>query len=213
MDNQNNVSNSPEQRAVYNELQPKIVEFHTQIPLNPALWKVVLGASEKLDKKTLTPTQARFVEETLSDFRDSGADLGEAQKTRIKAIATELAALTQKFSEQALDAKNAWTLVLDDDSRLSGLPESAQEMLLQNAIHKGLATKENPKYLINHQEPCKIAVLTYADDADLRRTVWQASVNVARQAPYDNRPLIPKILALRQEEAQILGKAHFPDHI
>jgi oligopeptidase A len=114
--------------------------------------------------------------------REAGADLPPAQKQRLKDLKDELAQLTQKFSENVLDATNAWELVLTDPARLSGLPERAKAQAADNAQKKKLGTPEQPAWRFTLHQPSMGPILQYADDDALRKQVWEASVGVAARA-------------------------------
>ena len=149
----------------------------------------------------------------MKDFVRSGADLPADRKARLEEVQSELARLTQKFSENVLDSTNAWELVLEDDSRLAGLPETARAMLRSEAAAKGLGTEEEPVYRITLKAPVFIPVLEYAEDESLRREVWEGSITIGRGGEHDNTDLIRRILRLRQEKAELLGKTHFADQV
>ena len=104
------VANSPELRAAHNKMLPKVSEFFAGIPLNETLWKTLKAYGEQSETEALSPTQHRYIAETLADFREAGADLPPEQKKRAGEIQSELAELTQKYSEHCLDATNAWVL-------------------------------------------------------------------------------------------------------
>jgi oligopeptidase A len=207
------VSDSEALRAVYNELLPKVSEFYARIPLNDKLWAALKAFSETSEAKELEGVRKRFYDETLADFRQSGADLPQEKKKRLEAIVAELARITQEFSENVLDSTNAWELVLEDDSRLGGLPESAKEAARQNALSKGHGSEEKPVYRFTLQYPSMEPVMTYAEDGDLRKEMWTASIGIGAKEPHDNTVLILRILELRQEKAQLLGNANFADHV
>jgi oligopeptidase A len=159
------------------------------------------------------PIRNRLIEETLADFRQQGADLPDGKRTRMAGIESELAQLTQTFSENVLDATNAYQLVITDETRLDGLPERAKNAARADAGSKGISTADKPAWRFTVYQPSVEPVLNYANDASLRRELFEAQLAVGSQAPSDNTPVIPKILALRDEKAVLLGKAHFPDLI
>ncbi len=205
------VANSPELRKVYNELLPKVSEYFTKIFLNPDLWKVIKTYSESPEAKQLTGVRKRFLEETVTDFKESGADLSKSDKLRLEALETELAQLTQKYSENVLDATNAWELVVDNEKDLSGLPESAKEDAKESALKKNYGTPENPKWRFTLQAPSMLPVMQYLDSDAIREKVWKASNLIGSAPPYDNTDLINQILKLRQEKAKLLGFKNFAD--
>jgi len=207
------VCNSEELRKAHNAVLPKVIAFYAQISLNEKLWEVIKAASKTINPETLSPTQARFVQETLDDFIESGADLSAEKKNQFRELEEELAQTTQKFSENVLDATNAWELVIDDEAKLTGLPQTALEEARQSALAKGYGTEDAPKWRFTLQMPSVIAVMTYLDDEDIRRQVWEAQSQIGRKEPFDNEGLIKKIITLRDEKAQLLGKENFADLI
>jgi oligopeptidase A len=188
---------------------PKVSAFFAAIPLNQALWQHLKAYGETAAITDLSPTRQRHVQETLADFREQGADLPPEQKQRAAALQEQLAKLTQKYSENCLDATNAWERVVNDPSELTGLPESARAAARQSAEQAGYS--EGWRFTL--QAPSYIAVMTHADSEALRKAVWQAYAALGREAPYDNRELVRQILDLRHEFAQLMGRAHFADHV
>lgn len=205
------IANSPELRAIYNELLPKVSEYFTNIPLNEDLWKVIKTYSESSEAKKLSGIRKRFLEEVVTDFKESGADLSKPEKLRLEALETELAKLTQKYSENVLDATNAWELIIDNEADLAGLPESAKEEAKESALKKNYGTLENPKWRFTLQATSMLPVMQYLDNAAIREKVWKANNMIGSTPPYDNTDLINQILKLRQEKAKLLGFKNFAD--
>jgi oligopeptidase A len=207
------VRNCEALRAAQNVMLPEVTQFYSRIPLNAALWSRLKAYSETAGATALTGVRKRFLDETMKDFISSGADLPEDKKTRLEEVQSELARITQKFSENVLDSTNAWELVLEDDSRLAGLPETSRAVLRSEASAKGLGTDEAPVYRITLKAPVYFPVLEYADDATLREEVWRGSITVGNSGDFDNTGLVWEILKLRHERAEILGKANFADQV
>ena len=205
------VSDAPALREAHNAMLPKVSAFFARIPLNAALWLHLKAAAAHPSSAGLRGEQRRFLDETMADFRQQGADLPAEQKTRLEAVQAELASLTQKFSENVLDATNAWELVLRDETRLRGLPPPAREAARQNALKKGQGTAAAPAWRFTLHGPSQEPVMLYAEDAALRRELWTAAAAVGASPPHDNRDLVKRILTLRQEKAALLGRPHFAD--
>lgn len=203
------VANSPELREAHNAMLPKVSEFFSSIPLNEALWDTLKAFGESPAAQALSPTKKRYVQETLADFREQGADLPKEQKKRAGDIQSRLAEVTQKYSENCLDATNSWEKIITDEALLEGLPESAINAAKQNALQKGHADA----WRFTLQAPSLIPVLTYADSDALRKEVWQAYAAIGRNEPHDNRDLVREILDLRHEFAQLVGQNNFADHV
>ncbi len=201
------VSDSPAQREALGKMLPKVTDFYSSLALNERLWAVIKAAGESPEIATLTPIQQRFVDETLADFRNSGADLPPAQKERIAAIEAELSKITKEYSEHVLDSTNAWELVITDESKLAGLPESAKAGAAANARSKG---HENA-WRFNLQFPSMFPIMQHLHDDEIRHQVWEASSKVGGYGEFDNTTLVWRILELRHEKAEILGHEHFAD--
>ncbi len=205
------VADAPALRAAHNAVLPRVSAFYARIPLNAELWKRLRAFAGTPEAAALRGIHRRFVDETVADFRQAGADLPPAERARLEAIQSELAEITQKFSENVLDATNAWQLVVEDGARLEGLPGHAKEAALQAASAKGLGSPEKPAWRFTLQAPSTEPFLTYLADEGLRREMWTAAASVGARAPHDNTGLVGRILALRAEKAALLGKASFAD--
>lgn len=200
------VADSPALREAHNALLPDVSAFYARIPLNAGLWARLKAFAATPAAQALTGIHRRFVDETAADFRQAGADLPPDRRARLETLQTELAQLTQKYSENVLDATNAWQLVVTDEARLAGLPAHAKAAARRSAEAKGLAG-----WRFTLHQPSQEPFMTYLDDADLRRELWTAAIAVGAKEPHDNTALIGRILALRAEKAALLGKPHFAD--
>ncbi|HEY0947751.1 MAG TPA: M3 family metallopeptidase [Opitutaceae bacterium] len=205
------VADSPALREAHNAMLPQVSAFYAKIPLNSELWRRLKTAAATPAVQALTGIHRRFVEETVTDFKQAGADLPEERRSRLEALQSELAQLTQKYSENVLDATNAWQLVVTDEARLAGLPAHAKAAARRSAETKGLGAAETPAWRFTLHMPSLEPVMLYAENEELRREVWAASIAVGSDAPYDNGELVRKILALRHEKAALLEQPHFAD--
>ncbi len=205
------VADSPALREAHNAMLPKVSAFFARIPLNAALWSRLKAFAESPAAGALVGVYRRFLEETVADFRQAGADLAPPQQSRLEELQSQLALLTQKYSEQVLDATNAWQLVVEDERRLQGLPEHAKAAARRNAESRGIGSAASPAWRFTLHAPSQEPFMTYLEDEVLRREMWTAGVAVGAAAPHDNTALINRILALRAEKAALLGKAHFAD--
>ena len=201
------VNNSKDLRKAFNAMLPKVTQFYTDIPLNPDLWNVLKRFGQNESVSQLSPTQQRHIEETLADFKEEGADLPEVKKEHVRTIQKELAELTQKYSENCLDATNAWEHLVQDATQLEGLPESALQAAKESAQAKGY----DNAWRFTLDATSYIPVMSYAKDSTLRKTVWQAYQSIGREAPYDNQDLVEQILNLRHTYAQTIGKETLPN--
>ena len=200
------VATTPELRAAYNAVQPKVSAFYSGLVLNEALWNAIKSYAATDEAKVLTGTMKRYLTKTVASFKRHGADLDPAGKARLKEIDVALAEVTTKFSENVLDSTNAWELVLTDEAKLAGLPPSAVGAARASAEGKGV---EGWRFTL--QGPSFLAVMTYLYDTSIREQVWRAFNLRGAAEPYNNRPLIAKILELRREKARLLGFKDFAD--
>ena len=207
------VQDSESLRAAHKAVLPKVTEFYSRIPLNERLWAVLKAFAAKPEAAALEGVQRRYFWETIADFEQAGADLPAEKKSRLEAVNQELAKLTKQYADNVLDSTNAYELLIEDESRLAGLPESAKAAALQSAKAKGKGSDEKPVWRFTLQAPSLMPVLKYADDASLRREIYEESSLVGLKGEWDNTQLIRDILKLRQEKAQLLGKANFPDQV
>jgi len=200
------VATNPELRAAHNAVEPLVSELYSKIPLNEGLWKALKDFSETAEAKALTGTRKRYLEKTLDFFRRHGAELDGAGKQKLAAIDVELAQITTKFSENVLDATNAYEEVFTSESQLAGLPESAIAAARASAKAKGV-----DGWRFTLQAPSYIALMTYLDDAAARERFYRAYQARATAPPFDNRSLVPRILELRKQKATLLGFKDFAD--
>ena len=207
------VCNNDALRTAYNAMLPKVSDFFTRLTLNDSIWDLFITYERTEEAKKLTGIQRRFMEETMTEFRQNGAELPQPKKERLAELQAELALATQKYSENVLDSTNAWELIISDPERLRGLPEVVKDAAQAEAAAKGLSTPETPAWRLTLKAPSMFPVLEHAEDDALRREVWTASGTIGRNDPYDNTDLVWKILRLRHEKATLLGHAHFPDLI
>ncbi|HEY5078926.1 MAG TPA: M3 family metallopeptidase, partial [Opitutaceae bacterium] len=205
------VSDTPLLREAHNRALPRVSAFFARIPLRPALWEKLREFAQSGAAASQPPVRARFIAETVAEFREAGADLDAGRRARLEAVQTELAQLTQKYAENVLDATNAWQLIVDDPGRLEGLPEHAKARALSEGAAKGLGSPGRPSWRLTLHGPSQEPAMVYLKDESIRREMWKAASLVGAAAPHDNTPLIPWILALRAERAAILGKGDFAD--
>jgi oligopeptidase A len=205
----NGVADTPELRAAFNENLPKVTEFLTELGQNQALFAKYRALRESAEFETLAPEQKRIVEHSLRDFRLGGAELVSPARERYAEIQDRQAALAQKFSENVLDATKAFSLDVDDEARLAGLPADAKAAARQEAERAGVAG-----WRFTLQFPSYFPVMQYAHDRSLRESLYRAYVTRASElgaADFNNGPLIDEILALRDEEAKLLGYSNFAE--
>ncbi len=194
------VKDSPELRAAFNAVLPRYTAFMTRLGLNPELWQVVKEIAGTPEAQALTGVRGRHLEKTVQEFIRAGAELSEQDKTRFEELNIEVSRLAQKFSENVLDATNAFELLVTDEAELTGLPESALKLARASAEAKG-----QTGWRLTLQFPSYYPVMTYAENRALRETLYRAYTNRAADGDLDNREVIIQILKLRRERAELLG--------
>ena len=207
----NSVVNTDELRAAYNACLPKLSEYSTELGQNEALYRAYQQIAEGPEFDRLDTAQRKIITNALRDFRLSGVALEPLKRARYKSVMQELSSLHAKFEENLLDATNAWSKLITDASQLGGLPASALALARQTAEREG-----HKGWLFNLEFPSYHPMLTYADNRELRREVYEAYVTRASdQGPHanrwDNGPVMEKILALRHEAAQLLGYPNYAE--
>ncbi|TVO60393.1 M3 family metallopeptidase [Denitromonas ohlonensis] len=203
------VMDTPQWRAAYNDLLPEISGFYAELGQNEALYGKYRALHDSAEYANLSPVRQRIIDHELRDFRLSGAELPEAQKPRFKAISEEQSALGAKFSENLLDATNAFAEWVTDEAELAGLPEDVV------AAARAAAEKEDrPGWKFTLQAPSYVPVMQYADSARLREVMYRANGTRASEhgkPEWDNGPIIGRLLALAAEEAKMLGYASYAE--
>jgi oligopeptidase A len=224
------VLDSPELREAYKANQPKIVQYWTELGQNIALYAKYKALQSAPEFAALSRAQRQVVENEIRDFRLAGAELDPARKQRFAEIQEELARLSTRFSENVLDATNAFAVHVTDRAALAGIPEDVLEPARAAAERDG-----KPGWKLVLQAPCYVPVMQYAENRALREVLYrgwstrasdqfaaalaaksgfEARTNgtasdpppaEAQLAEWDNSALILRILALRREAAQLLG--------
>ncbi len=205
----NAVMNSDELRDAYNACLPKLSDYATEMGQNEALYSAYKRLADS--GQGLNEAQRKVLENALRDFHLSGIDLPAEKKVRYKEISQQLSQLSSQYSDNLLDATNAWSRHFDDVSALTGLPQSALDLSAQIAEQRG-----QQGWMLTLDYPSFFPVMTYADDRELRREVYEAyNTRASDQGPhdrkFDNSQLMDEILALRHEQAQLLGFANYAE--
>jgi oligopeptidase A len=207
----NAVCNNAELRAAYEACLPKLSEYWTEMGQNKPLFEAYDALAKSPAAAGFDVAQQTILDHALRDFRLSGIDLPAEQQKRYGEIQMKLSELASRFSNQLLDATQAWTKHITDETALAGLTDSAKAQMAQAA-----QAKELDGWLITLEFPSYYAVMTYADDRALREEVYTAyCTRASDQGPnagqHDNGPVMAEILDLRQELARLLGFAHYSE--
>ncbi|MGB0465907.1 MAG: oligopeptidase A [Pontibacterium sp.] len=208
----NAVVNTDELRDAYNACLPKLSQFWTELGQNQGLYQLYQQLADSEQFSGLSVPQQTAIEHNLRDFKLSGIALPEQQQQRFAALQQRLSELTTKFSENVLDATGGWNKLITDETRLAGLPDTAKAAARQLADAKG-----NDGWLITLDFPSYFPVMTYAENRELRREVYEAfSTRASDQGPnagsWDNSAIMQDIMQLRQEKATLLGFDSYADY-
>jgi oligopeptidase A len=206
----NAVMNSPELREVYNANLPKITQYYTEISQHAGLYEKFKALRQSTAFEALTHAQKRIIENELRDIRLGGAELGAEDKARFMAIRERLSQLSSRFSDNLLDATNAFAHYVNDPAELSGIPQDVLEAARDAAKADG---REGWKFTLH--APSYIPVLQYADNRPLRELMYREYVTRAAEfgkPEWNNAPLIGDILKLRREMSRMLGFANYAEY-
>ena len=204
------VNDVPEWREAYNRSLPDITRFYASLGQNQqvfAAYKTIRAGSEYAN---LTAARRKIIDNEIRDFRLSGAELPENKKQRFQAISEELARLSAKFSENLLDATNAFSEWVGDEDELSGLPQDIRQQAREAAKKEG----RDSGWTFTLHMPSYLPLMQYADNRSLRARFYRAwATRAAEFGPdaLDNTPLIKRLLELRREKARMLGYDTFAD--
>lgn len=200
----NSVVDTPELRAVYNELMPEVTVFFTEISQDIELYERFKAIKASPAFNRLTDAQQKKLDNDLRDFVLSGAELPPEEQAELAALQTEGAQLGAKFSQNVLDATDAFALYFDDAAELAGIPEDAQAMFAAAAQAEG-----KTGYKVGLQMPHYLAVMQYADKRELREQVYRAYVSRASElsndGKFDNTENVNRTLEIALRNAQLLG--------
>ena len=207
----NSVVNTDELRDAYNACLPKLSEYSTEMGQNKALFNAYQHIAESAAYTSLDTAQQKIIANSLRDFRLSGIDLTTEKQQRYKEISQELSRLSSKYEENLLDATNAWTKLITDADDLAGLSDNALALAKQSA-----ESQDKKGWMISLQFPSYLAVMTYADNRELRKEHYTAfATRASEQGPnagqWDNGKIMEQTLALRHEKAQLLGFTNYAE--
>ncbi|MEP5233099.1 MAG: oligopeptidase A [Alloalcanivorax sp.] len=207
----NAVAQNEALRNAYNSCLPLLSEYGTEVGQNAALCAAYQALRDSEQWSTLNEAQQKDIDNTLRDFRLSGVDLPEEKKAQYMANSKRLSELTSQFSDNALDATQAWSKNITDESQLDGLPDSAKAGAADRA-----KADEKDGWLLTLDAPVFIAVMSHCKNAELRKEMYTAwTTKASDQGPqagqFDNAAIMDEILALRHKQAQLLGFANYAE--
>ncbi len=201
------VSNSPPLREAYDVVEPDVVKLQTRIGQSQPIYRGLVALRDGASGKALQPAERRILDKLIQEAELSGVALEGEAREKFQQIRLELAELSTRFGNQLLDATKAFALDLTSLDEIEGLPASFLEMAAQAARAAGTetATPISGPWRVTLDGPSYVAFMKHAKRRDLRETLYRAHIRRASEEPLDNRPLIDRILLLRQEEAKLLG--------
>ncbi|NYT36665.1 M3 family peptidase [Allopusillimonas soli] len=199
----NAVVNTPELRAAYNACLPLVTDFSTWMGLHEGLYAQYRRLRDSAAFDALSPVRQRIIELALRDFRLSGVELRGEARERYAAICERQAQASQKFSENVLDAVDGWSLFVTEAQQLEGIPKDVLAAARAAADAEG-----KPGWKLTLKMPCYLPVMQHARNRSLRQDMYRAYATIASEqgpAELDNSAVIEQLLALRAEEAALLG--------
>ncbi len=203
--NQMSAAGNDELHALAEKIGPLSAAFSSDIMLDETLFARVKSVHDRQGGENLNEEQQKLLDESYKDFVRSGALLDENKKNRLREIAQESSVLTPDFMNNVNKSAESFTLLIEDKSDLSGLPENT----ISAAAHAASEKDHDGKWLFNLDYPSYGPFMQYADNRDLREKMWRAFGNRAFGDEHDNCENVLKIVALRDERAKLLGyKTH-----
>ena len=206
------VKESEALREAYNKTLNHLTDYHTEISQNEDLFHAIESLANSPLAKNFSPSQQKTIENDIRDFKLSGIHLPADKKARLAQLNQELSQLTTKFSENVLDATNAWSLHITDSKQLQGMPPQALQLASDNAKDRKL-----DGYVLTLDYPSYSTAIKYLDDRALRKTLYEAyCTRASDQGPHanqwDNTPVMNDILRVRLEMAQLIGFDSYADY-
>lgn len=207
----NAVMNNDEWRAVYNQALPLLTSYYTEIAQNKDLFAIYEKLKNSAEFSSYNKAQQQTILNAIRDFTLSGVNLPDDKKKTFAELSEKISAQQSKFSDNVLDATQAWDKLCTDAKELKGLPETALGLLAS------LAQQKNQEgYRITLDFPSYNAVMTYADNRDLRAQAYIAYVTRASELgqqadKLNNTPILVDVLRLREQQTHLLGYKHYAD--
>lgn len=205
LDSLDNTNSSDTTRKLIEKFQPKMVEYGHKTGLNKDLFKLFL----QIQKQRLTPDQKRSIELLIRNMKIAGISLPDAQRKILKKIDKDLSQLSMKFVNNSIDSRKEFYYEFKDLKGLEEMPKVDVDAAALEAKNR----KSKAKYVFTLSPPSFAAILKYCSLREVRGLFYQKNLTVASSGKFDNRPLVIKILALRQKKAKMLGFKNYADFI
>ncbi len=203
-------NSSPEMVAIAEEFYPVYSEHSDKVSMNDKLFARIKYLYDHRAELGLATDQLRAVETYYKDFTRGGALLTPEQKAELVNVNTQLTNLYLTFNKNLLNATNAFSIVVDDKARLQGLPANVISVAAEEAAARGLG---EGKWVFTLHAPCRLPVLQYAADRQLRHDMYVGYTSLAQAEPYNNLPIISDILQARAKKAHMLGFKDFGSYM
>ncbi|TAK73719.1 MAG: M3 family peptidase [Gammaproteobacteria bacterium] len=199
-------------RQAYNQTLPLLTDYHTEMAQNEQLFQAIASLAASADFAKLNSAQQKIIENDIRDFKLSGVHLSADKKERMAALQKQLSQLMTKFSENVLDATQAWTLQITDPEQLAGLPPQALQLAMDNAKQRQLEG-----YVLTLDYPSYSTGIKFLHNRELRKKLYEAyATRASDQGPHagkwDNTKIIEDILNVRHEIAQLVGFNNYADY-
>lgn len=200
--------NTPEMQKLNPEISALYTAHSDNMGMNEALFNRIKSVYDRKDSLNLNTAQTKLLEKYYKNFVRSGALLDAEKKEELKAINLELSDAFIVYNENVLKGTNAWELVVENKDELAGLPEGT----IATAAEEAKARGKEGKWIFTLHAPSRLAVLTYADNRDLREKMWKGYTSLASEGEYNNDSIINVIIKLRTKKANMLGFDCFADY-
>ena len=199
---QSSVNTNDEIQALEQEFYPMLSKHSDDIRMNPKLFARVKAVYEKREQLGLDKEQAKLLEETYKGFARGGANLPEADQAKLRELNTKISTLQLTFSQNVLKETNAYQLVIDNEADLAGLPDDVKVKAAETAKEKGL----EGKWVFTLHNPSVMPFLSYADNRELRRQIFEAYTHRGNNNnANDNKEIVKQLVAARLEKAKLMG--------
>lgn len=196
---------TPELSEAADSIYPMVTAHGDAIYMNDSLFERVKAVYDSLESLDLPTPERRLTEETYKTFARNGALLSQEDKEALKEVNSQLTDLYNTFNKNLLSATNEFAIVIDDETRLKGLPASSVAVAAEEAQSRGL----DGKWVFTLHAPSRLPLLQYAEDRDLRKQMYEGYTSLASEGKYDNRKVVNEILKARAKKAKLLGYPSF----
>ena len=200
---------NPEMQAIQDSLSPILSKYSDDISMNAELFNRIKTVWDNKENENLNTEQKTLLEKTYKSFVRNGARLDKTQQDKLRKVNAELASLENKFEANLLQETKSYTLVLNEEQQVKGLPQSLLNDAAQTASEKGTG-----KWVFTLDNPSVMPFLQYAEDRDLRKEIYEArSTRCNKGNAYDNNKIVADIARLRAEKAALLGYKTYADYV